>query len=98
MIPPGKLIDLGGYKLHLWVKGNNSDRPTVVLDRSLGGIEGYFLIERLAKLTQGCIYDSLCSLSLDFELIAAKSSHFVWIDEPEIMIKAVKQLIDREST
>jgi|GEM_PF-2491861 len=97
LIPPGKLIDLGGYKLHLWVKGNNSDRPTIVLDHSLGGIEGYLLIDRLAELTQVCIYDRLCSLSLDFELIAAaNSSHFVWTDEPEVMIRAVKQLLDRE--
>jgi pimeloyl-ACP methyl ester carboxylesterase len=53
--PPGKLIDLGGYKLHLSSKGKGS--PTVIIDHSLGGIEGYFLIESIAKLTQVCIYD-----------------------------------------
>ena len=56
--PPGKFVDLGGYKVHLWVKGvRKSDRPTIVLDHSLGGIEGYLLIDRLAELTQVCIYD-----------------------------------------
>ncbi|MEL6787441.1 MAG: hypothetical protein AAFO76_08545, partial [Cyanobacteria bacterium J06607_15] len=40
---------------HLWVKGKG--KPTVVLDHSLGGIEGYFLIEAIAKLTRVCIYD-----------------------------------------
>ncbi|MEL6929693.1 MAG: alpha/beta hydrolase [Cyanobacteria bacterium J06600_6] len=58
LLPPGKLIDLGGYHVHLWVQGNKtSDLPTIVLDHSLGGIEGYFLIDRLAELTQVCIYD-----------------------------------------
>lgn len=52
---PGELIDLGGYRVHLWVKGKG--KTTVVLDHSLGGIEGYFLIEAIAKLTRVCIYD-----------------------------------------
>ena len=53
--PPGKLIDLGGYKVHLYSQGKGS--PTVIIDCSLGGIEGYFLIEEIAKLTRVCIYD-----------------------------------------
>ena len=61
--PPGKLIDLGSYKVHLWTKGTG--KTTVILDHSLGGIEGYFLIDAIAKrrrsliaqLTQVCIYD-----------------------------------------
>lgn len=53
--PPGKLVDVGGYRLHLYVAGEGSS--TVVLDHSLGGLDGYFLIEKLAKLTRVCIYD-----------------------------------------
>ena len=57
-IPPGRAIDLGGYKVHLWVKGTkNAGEPTIVLDHSLGGIEGYLLIDRLSVLGQVCIYD-----------------------------------------
>lgn len=52
---PGKLIDLGGYKVHLWVKGTG--KTTVILDHSLGGIEGYFLIDAIAEKTRICIYD-----------------------------------------
>lgn len=52
---PGKLINLGSYCLHLYSQGKG--KPTVVIDHSLGGIEGYFLINDLAKLTQVCIYD-----------------------------------------
>ena len=53
--PPGKLIDVGGYRLHLYVLGEKS--PTIVLDHSLGGIEGYLLIPELAQLGRVCIYD-----------------------------------------
>lgn len=53
--PIGDRIDIGGYKLHCYCKGEGS--PTVIIDHSLGGIEGYFLIEEIAKLTRVCIYD-----------------------------------------
>ncbi|NEP90896.1 MAG: alpha/beta hydrolase [Okeania sp. SIO2C2] len=53
--PPGKLFDVGGYRLNLYVVGEAS--PTIILDHSLGGIEGYFLVEKLAKLGRVCIYD-----------------------------------------
>jgi hypothetical protein len=53
--PPGQRIDLGGYQLHCCTLGEGS--PTFVLDHSLGGIEGYFLIEKLAKLGRVVIYD-----------------------------------------
>jgi pimeloyl-ACP methyl ester carboxylesterase len=54
-LPPGQLIDMGQYRLHLCVAGEAS--PTIVLDHSLGGVEGYFLIEELSKLVRVCIYD-----------------------------------------
>jgi pimeloyl-ACP methyl ester carboxylesterase len=53
--PPGQLIDIGGYRLHLNVQGDAN--PTIVLDHSLGGVEGYLLIEELAKIARVCIYD-----------------------------------------
>ncbi|WP_009545047.1 alpha/beta hydrolase [Crocosphaera subtropica] len=56
-LPPGKLIDLGGYKVHYYTKGAGSQ--TVMIDHSLGGIEGYFLINEIAKITQVFIYDRL---------------------------------------
>ncbi|MDF5711156.1 MAG: alpha/beta hydrolase [Nostoc sp. S4] len=54
-LPPGQMFDVGGYCLHLYIAGEAS--PTIVLDHSLGGIEGYLLVEELAKLRQVCIYD-----------------------------------------
>lgn len=56
-LPPGELIDIGGYSLHLCCKGEKKEKPTVVLDHSLGGLDGYFLIDSLKDLTQFCIYD-----------------------------------------
>ncbi|AUB38017.1 Pimeloyl-ACP methyl ester carboxylesterase [Nostoc flagelliforme CCNUN1] len=53
--PPGQMFDVGGYRLHLYIAGNAN--PTIVLDHSLGGIEGYLLVEELAKLARVCIYD-----------------------------------------
>lgn len=55
-IPPiGKLIDVGGHKLHLYSAGEG--KITIILDHSLGGIDGYFLVEELAKISRVCIYD-----------------------------------------
>ncbi|MGM3307383.1 alpha/beta fold hydrolase [Anabaena sp. WFMT] len=55
-IPPiGKLIDVGGHKLHLYCAGEGE--ITIILDHSLGGIDGYFLVEELAKISRVCIYD-----------------------------------------
>ena len=56
--PPGKLIDIDQYRLHLYLADiAEKASPTIVLDHSLGGVEGYFLIEELSKLARVCIYD-----------------------------------------
>ncbi|MGK7924041.1 MAG: alpha/beta fold hydrolase [Spirulina sp.] len=55
MKPPGQLINIGSHKLHLYAKGTG--KYTVVIEHSLGGLDGYFLIEELAKITRVCIYD-----------------------------------------
>ncbi len=54
-LQPGKLINIGGYNLHLSSQGEGN--PKVIIDHSLGGIEGYFLIDSIAKITKVCIYD-----------------------------------------
>lgn len=53
--PPGQRVDVGGYHLHYVTAGEGN--PTIVLDHSLGGIEGYLLLEQLAQLSRVCIYD-----------------------------------------
>ncbi|MEO0802958.1 MAG: alpha/beta hydrolase [Cyanobacteria bacterium J06642_2] len=53
--PPGQRLDVGGYCLHYSVLGSGG--PTIVLDHSLGGVEGYVLFESLAQRSRVVIYD-----------------------------------------
>ena len=59
--PPGQLIDVGGHRLHLWqVQSNSPDAsqlPTVVIEHSLGGVEGYLLIRRISEFANVCLCD-----------------------------------------
>ncbi len=54
-LPPGQRVNIGGYYLH-YVTGGTGD-VTIVLDHSLGGVEGYLLQDQLANLSRFCIYD-----------------------------------------
>jgi pimeloyl-ACP methyl ester carboxylesterase len=57
--PPGRLVDVGGHKLHIWCTG--SGEPTVVLENGLGGgsgIVGWSVVQpEVAKFTRVCSYD-----------------------------------------
>lgn len=55
---PGQLIDIGDLQLHLYQKGLPTPKqPTVVIEHSLGGVEGYLLIDAIAEFAHVCIYD-----------------------------------------
>jgi pimeloyl-ACP methyl ester carboxylesterase len=57
-LPPGQLVTIDGVKRHLVVQGEHRPkRPTIVLDHSLGGVEGYFLLDKLVPLGQVFISD-----------------------------------------
>jgi pimeloyl-ACP methyl ester carboxylesterase len=54
---PGQLVDVGGYRLHLYCLGEGS--PTVVLDPG-GGDWSLVMLplqQQLAEFTQTCVYD-----------------------------------------
>lgn len=55
--PPGKLVDVGGYRLHLRSAGNGG--PTVVMDAGLGGASiSWSLVQpEISKFTTVCSYD-----------------------------------------
>lgn len=55
--PPGELVDMGGYRLHLYCLGVGS--PTVILEAGLGdNVLGWELVhEKLAESTRVCAYD-----------------------------------------
>ena len=55
--PPGHLVDIGGYRLHLWCTGEGA--PAVILDAGLGGTSaGWgFVQPEVARFTRVCSYD-----------------------------------------
>src|SRR6476661_4820744 len=55
--PPGQLVDIGGYRLHLWCTGDGA--PAVILDTGLGGsTPGWgFVQPEVARFTRFCSYD-----------------------------------------
>jgi len=55
--PPGHLVDIGGYRLHLWCTGDGA--PAVILDTGLGGSSaGWgFVQPNVARFTRVCSYD-----------------------------------------
>jgi len=58
--PPGRLVDVGGHRLHIWCTGSvQSGTPAVLFDSGLGG--GAFswtaVAPEVAKFTQTCTYD-----------------------------------------
>ena len=54
--PPGKLDPTRDRQLR-YLQSRGSGDITVIVDASLGGVEGYLLINEFAKLTRVCIYD-----------------------------------------
>lgn len=55
--PPGKLVDIGGYRLHLNCSGEGA--PTVIMDSGAGGnsLSWYLVQPEIAKFTRVCTYD-----------------------------------------
>lgn len=55
--PPGKLIDVGGHRLHLFCQGEGN--PTVILESGLSATVAMWtrIQTELAKTTQVCAYD-----------------------------------------
>jgi pimeloyl-ACP methyl ester carboxylesterase len=55
--PPGRLVDVGGYRLHLRCEGQGS--PTVVLESGVGMTSNEWTLVQpeIAKLTRVCSYD-----------------------------------------
>jgi len=55
--PPGHLVDIGGYRLHLWCTGTGA--PAVILDTGLGGstADWGFVQPAVARFTRVCSYD-----------------------------------------
>src|SRR2546428_1463462 len=63
--PPGKLVDIGGYRLHINCTGKGS--PTVVLEAGAGDFSfDWSLVQaEVARFTRVCSYDRAGSASSD---------------------------------
>ena len=57
-LPPGSLVDLGGRRIHLFVKGN-ADGPTVVIEPGAGepSMLWWFVQDQIATFARVCTYD-----------------------------------------
>ncbi len=55
--PPGRLIDVGGHRLHLWCEGQGT--PAVVFEVAAGGSSlGWYRVQQdVARFTTACAYD-----------------------------------------
>jgi pimeloyl-ACP methyl ester carboxylesterase len=55
--PPGRLVDVGGHKLHIWCSGAGA--PSVILETGLGGssVDWGFVQPAVAQFTRVCSYD-----------------------------------------
>jgi pimeloyl-ACP methyl ester carboxylesterase len=53
--PPGTITTTDRAKIHWYTQG--SSETTIIIDHSLGGVEGYLLIDQLAKLGRVVIFD-----------------------------------------
>src|SRR5690349_12855532 len=60
LAPPGRLIDVGGWRLHLHCMGDSRRRrPTVILESGLGdfSVEWSLVQPRVAHFARVCSYD-----------------------------------------
>ncbi len=57
--PPGKLVDVGGHRLHIYCLGVRGDAPPVLIEAGLGMSSSYYhwLQTNLARSTKVCTYD-----------------------------------------
>src|SRR4026209_294459 len=55
--PPGRLVDVGGHRLHIWCTGSGT--PSVILETGLGGssADWGFVQPEIAAFTRVCSYD-----------------------------------------
>ena len=57
--PPGEMVDIGEYSIHLHCTGNPSDRPVVVVSSgySMSSLHWALVQPKIAKFTRICAYD-----------------------------------------
>lgn len=86
--PHGKLVDIGGRRLHIHCTGEGS--PAVILDAGLGDFSSYwFLVQpEVAKFTQVCSYDR-AGLGWSDPDPAPRAAHRIASDLDALLIRTV---------
>jgi pimeloyl-ACP methyl ester carboxylesterase len=58
-VPPGQLVDIGGRRIHMLVKGSDTGRPTVILEAGMASFSSNFfwVQSNLAAITRVVAYD-----------------------------------------
>ena len=86
---PGKLVDIGGYKLHAICKGEGS--PTVILDAGMGcdALTWVAVQEGVSKFTHVCSYDRAGYGWSDESPKVRTSAHIV--KELHVLLQAMNQ-------
>jgi pimeloyl-ACP methyl ester carboxylesterase len=55
---PGQIVTIADRRCHRVTQGESQpNQPTIVLDHSLGGVEGYFLLDKFSPFGRVLIYD-----------------------------------------
>ena len=83
--PPGQLVDIGGYRLHLWCMGAGA--PAVVLESGLSAGAADAIHRELQR-------DLLALSTRSCQMIAARSDHAIAGDEPELVVKAIRAVMN----
>ena len=88
-------LDRSGHQLK--VANNFGDLPSVsIKSRTFfkPSLLSWLLPIKAIDRLRDKMHHNLSSISNHYtEIVATKSSHFVWIDEPEIIIRAVQRLL-----
>lgn len=86
--PPGKMVDVGGYRLHIQCTGQGG--PTVVFDAGMGcnSLEWGLVQPAVSKFTQACSYDRAGNGWSDESPLERTSQNIV--DELHTLLKNAK--------
>lgn len=56
-LPTGKLVDIGGYRLHIDVRGKGSPSVIMIAGSQAFSLDWALIVPEISKITQVCIYD-----------------------------------------
>jgi hypothetical protein len=78
--PPGQLVDVGGYKLHLNVQGQTMGQPTVILEAGMASFSskrslGVLPLTVLSVTEQALYAETLTQLQAALPVLSSNSIH-----------------------